>query len=97
MRAFVYSHYDGDTVTQRLTTGCLIFLNGAPIYWYSKKQTSIETSIFGDKFIAMKLCYEYIKGLRYKRGMMGITIDLPSFIFGDNQSVLSSTSFPYSK
>ena len=53
MSAFVYAYYVGDTVTQRLTTGCLIFLNGALIYWYSKKQTSIGTSIFGDKFIAI--------------------------------------------
>ena len=54
MRTFVYSHYAGDTVTERLTTGGFIFLNGAPIYWYSKKQTSIGASIFGDEFIAMK-------------------------------------------
>ena len=32
MIAFVDSDYAGDTVTQRLRTGFLIFLNGAPIY-----------------------------------------------------------------
>ena len=97
MIAFVDSDYDGDTVTQRLTTLFLIFLNGAPIYWYSKKQMSIETSPLGYEFIEMKLCREYIKGLRYKLGMTSITVDVPSFVFGDNQSVLSNTSFPYSK
>ena len=29
--------------------------------------------------------------------MMGIVVDLPSFVFGDNQSVLSNTSLPHSK
>ena len=28
---------------------------------------------------------------------MGIAVDLPAFIFGDNQSVLSNTSLPHSK
>ena len=63
-RAFVDSDHAGDTVTRRSRTGFIIFLNSAPIYWYSKKQGSgIETSSFGAKFIAMKNCYEYIRGL----------------------------------
>jgi len=97
MRAFVDSDHAGDCITRRSRTGFLIFLNSAPIYWYSKKQTSIETSSFGAEFIAMKLCCEYIRGLRYKLRMMGIPIELPSYVFGDNQSVLSNTSLPHSK
>ena len=97
MRAFVDSDHAGDCITRRSRTGYLIFLNSAPIYWFSKKQTSIETSSFGAEFIAMKLCCEYIRGLRYKLRMMGIPVDLPSYVFGDNQSVLSNTSLPHSK
>ena len=97
MRAFVDSDHAGDTVTRRSRTGYLIFLNSAPIYWFSKKNNSIETSSFGAEFIAMKLCCEYIRGLRYKLRMMGIAVDMPAFIFGDNQSVLSNTSLPHSK
>ena len=29
--------------------------------------------------------------------MMGIAVDMPSFVFGDNQSVLANTSLPHSK
>ena len=58
MRAFVDLDYAGDTVTERLTTGFLIFLNGAPIYQYSSKHIIIETSPFDDEFIVMKLCCE---------------------------------------
>ena len=97
MRAFVDSDHAGDLVTRRSKTGFLIFLNGAPIYWYSKKQTSIDNSFFGAEFVAMKLCYEYIRGLRYKLRMMGIAVDMPSFVFCDNQSVLSNTLLPHSK
>jgi hypothetical protein len=54
--------------------GFIVFLNGAPIYWSSKKQTSCETSTFGSEFVAMKQATEYIRGLRYKLQMMGITV-----------------------
>ena len=62
----------------------------------SKKQTSIETSTFGAEFIAMKQCCEYVRGLRYKLRMMGIPVGLPSYIYGDKQSVLSNTGLPHS-
>ena len=84
MRAFVDSDHAGDSITRRSITGFLIFLNSAPIYWFSKKQTSIETSSFGAEFIAIKMCCEYIRGLRYKLRMVGIPVELPSFDFGDN-------------
>ncbi len=45
----------------------------------------------------MKLCCEHIRGLRYKLRMMGIAVDMPSYAFGDNRSVLSNTSLPHSK
>ncbi len=69
-----------------------MFLNNAPIYWCSKKQTSCETSTFGSKFVAMKQAPEYIRGLRYKLRMMGIKVDEPAFVFGDNKSVLCNTT-----
>ena len=96
MRAFVDSDHAGDTITRRSRTGFIIFLNSAPIYWYSKKQGSVETSSFGAEFIAMKQCCEYVRGLRYKLRMMGIAVDLPTYVFGDNQSVLANTSHPHS-
>ena len=96
MRAFVDSDHAGELTTRRSRTGFIIFLNSAPIFWFSKRQTSVETSSFGSEFVAMKQCCEYIRGLRYKLRMMGIPIDLPSYVFGDNQSVLCNTSKPHS-
>ena len=29
--------------------------------------------------------------------MIGISVDLPAYIFGDNQSILSNTTIPHSK
>ena len=94
MRVFVDADHAGDLLTRRSRTGFIVFLNGAPIYWSSKKQTSCETSTFGSEFVAMKQATEYIRGLRYKLRMMGITVDEPAFVFGDNQSVLANTTSP---
>ena len=94
IRAKVDADHAGDTVTRRSRTGFLVYLNCAPIYWMSKKQTSVESSSFGSEFIAMKQCCEYIRGLRYRSRMMGIPCEGPTYIYGDNQSVLANTSIP---
>ena len=91
MSCYVDADHADDTIIWRSRTG---FLNMAPVYWLSKKQNSVETSSFGSEFTAMKQCAEYIRGLRYKLGMMGIPCGDPSFIYGDNQSVLCNTSVP---
>ena len=96
MRAFVDSDHAGDNVTRRSRTGFMVFLNSAPIYWFSKKQLGIETSSFGAEFIAMKQCCEYLRGLRFKHRMMGISVDAPAYVFGDNKSVLANTSIHHS-
>ena len=96
MRAYVDSDHAGHTITRRSRTGFIIYLNNAPIYWTSKRQTSIQTSTFASEFIAMKECCEYIRGLRYKLQMMGIPCDFPAYIYGDNKSVLVNSSIPTS-
>jgi hypothetical protein len=90
----VDADHAADTVTRRSRTGFLVFLNGALIHWFSKKQNSVESSSFGSEFIAMKQCCEYIRGLRYKLRMMGVPVEGPALIYGDNQSVLANTTIP---
>ena len=69
-------------------------MNCVPIYWWSKKQNSVESSSFGSEFISMKQCCEYVRGSRYKLRMMGISCDDPMFLYGINQSVLANTTIP---
>ena len=96
MRVYVDNDHAGDLIIHRSRTGFIVFLNNAPIYWSSKKQGSCETSTFGSEFIAMKQATKYVRGLRFKLRMMGITVDEPAYVFGDNQSVLANTSAPAS-
>jgi hypothetical protein len=93
---FVDSDHAGDKRARRSRTGYLIYLNMAPIIWYSKKQSTIETSVFGAEFVAMKQGMECLRGLRYKLRMMGVSISGPSYIYGDNMSVIHNTQRPES-
>ncbi len=94
MRAYVDADHASETITRRSRTGFMVFLNGAPIHTVSRKQTGVETSSFGSEFTAMKHCTEYIRGLRYKLRMLGIPVEGPAFVFGDNKSVLYNSSIP---
>ena len=92
MRAKVDVDHAADTVMRRSSTGFLMYLDSGPVYWWSKKQTGMESSSFGSEFIAMKQCCEYIRGLRYMLRMMGIPVVGPAYIYGDSQSVLANTT-----
>ena len=71
-------------------------MNMSPIAWMSKKQATIETSVFGAEFVAMKVGMEAARGLRYKLRMMGIPIEGPTLILGDNMSLIHNTQRPES-
>jgi hypothetical protein len=43
-----------DRLNRRSQTGVLIFINRAPILWYSKRPNTLDTSTFSSEFIAMK-------------------------------------------
>ena len=63
IKVHVGANLAGNKVTCRSRTGFIVFLNQAPIYWYSKKQGCIKTGTFGSEFTAMKTCCEYVQGL----------------------------------
>ena len=94
LQTYVEDNHAGDRLTGRYRSGMLVFMNSAPIYWLSKKQKSAETSSFGSEFFTMRICCEYLRGLRYKLCIMGIPVSNPVFLYGDKQSVLWNTTIP---
>lgn len=96
INCFVDSDHAGNRVTRRSHIGILIFLNNAPIMWFSKKQNTVETSSFGSEFVAMKIAVELLEGLRYKLRMFGIPLEGPANIFCDNEACVKNTTVPTS-
>ena len=74
----------GDKWTKRPKTILMVYMNMSSINWYSKKQSTIETSVLGPEFVAMKVRVETVHAIQYKWRMMGIPISGPSYIYGDN-------------
>ena len=58
----------------------------------SKKQSTVEGAVFGAEFVAMKQGVETLRGICYKLMMMGVEVCGPSYIYGDNMSVIHNTS-----
>ena len=52
---FVDSYRSGYKVTRRSQTGILLYLNSAPIIWYSKRQNTVEISTFGSESVTWTL------------------------------------------
>ena len=96
IRMMVDSDHAGDKSTRRSCSGYLIYVNMALIIWSSKKQATIESSVFGAEFVAMKTGMEELRGLRYKLRMMGVPVSGPSYIYGNNMSVIYNTQRPES-
>jgi hypothetical protein len=93
---FVDSGHAGEQFTRLSRTGFVIYLNMAPIVWFSKRKQTVESSVFGSGFVAMKNGIETYRGLCYKLIMMGVALSGPTYVYGDNMYVVHNTQRPES-
>jgi hypothetical protein len=96
-RFVTLSHYVDDNLlhgmmTGRCVTGILHCLNKTPIDWYSKKQDTVETATYGSEFVAAHICTEQVIDLHNTLHYLGVPIREKSYMFGDNNSVVNSSS-----
>ena len=89
---FVDADHAGCKATRRSHSGIIIFVNRAPILWYSKQQTTVMTSTFGLEIVAMRIVIELVEALRYKLRMMGIKLEAPTTLLCDNESAVKNVS-----
>ena len=97
MSCFVDADHAGCRETRRSHSGIIIYVNRAPILWYSKRQNTVEASTYGSEMLAMRIAIEMIEGLRYKLRMFGVPVDGPCNVFCDNNGVVLNTTVPESK
>jgi hypothetical protein len=96
LTTFVDANLLHDSTTGRSATGIIHLANQTPIDWYSKRQSTVETSTYGSEFVAARLATEQAIDIRYNLRMMGIPIDGATYMFGDNASVVTSGTIPQS-
>ena len=56
----------------------------------------METATYGSEFVVARIATEQIIDLRTTLRYLGVAIDGPAFLFGDNQSVVTSSTVPSS-
>ena len=85
--AFMDANHADDRSDRKSLTGVLIFVNKAPIHWYSKKQNTVKSSTFDAEYFAMRTALEIIESLRYKLRMLAVPINGPANVYCDNKAV----------
>jgi len=96
LTTFVDANLLHDNTTGRSATGVIHLANQTPIEWFSKRQSTVETSTYGSEFVAARQATEQIIDIRYTLRMMGVPIKGPTTLFGDNASVVTSGTIPQS-
>ena len=91
---------DGNPARENLTrqshTKFLIFCNMVLINWLSKMHRTMEITMFGAEFVAMKHGVETLHGIWYKLSIISVPIKCPRYIYGDNMYVIYNTLRPES-
>jgi hypothetical protein len=85
-----------DLLTRRSVSGILLMVNNTPVKWISKRQKTVETSTYGSEMVAGRVATEMAIEYRNTLRFLGVPIDGPALMLGDNQSVVLSTSVPSS-
>jgi hypothetical protein len=81
-----------DMLTGESVTGILHFLNQCPIDWFSKKQATVETATYGSEYVATRTAVEQAIDLRATLRYLGVPVYGKSYMFGDNESVVGSST-----
>ena len=89
--AMVDASHAGDKLTFRSHTGIIVYMNNAPIEFFSKRQNTVETSTFGSELVAARIAMEKVKAYRTKLRLLGIPVAAHSHMLCDNKSVVTST------
>ena len=93
---YVDADHAGNLATWWYHTLILIYLNNYLIIWFPRRKNTVESLVFGSKFVELIIATELLVSLRYKLRMFGIQIDGPADVFCDNYSVTNNVTLPKS-
>ena len=82
-----------DYLTGRSVTSVLHLVNQTPVDCYCKRQATVEVATYGSEFNVVRTTMEQIMDMRYTLRMLGVPV-IDSYMFGDNQSVLTNSTVP---
>ena len=78
IKAYVDSNYVGKMVNRRLHSGVIIYVNNAPIIWYSKEQNTFKITCLGLEFVALRIATDMLVALRKTLRCFVLNVDGPT-------------------
>jgi hypothetical protein len=95
--AFVDANQAGNVSMRRSHSGIFLFVQNAPIIWFSKRQNLVEAATFGSEFVALRICKA---GAHFRSAVQAVNVrspvDRPANVFCDNRGVVRNASIPES-
>lgn len=89
---FVNSDHAHDKVTRRSITGIISVLGRTPVFYQSKRQGAVATSTYSAEFAALRTAVEETIALRYMLRCLGVKVETPSYLMGDNLGVIQNAT-----
>ena len=89
---FVDANFHHDMLTEHSVTGTLHLVDQTPINWFLKKQATVEIATHGSELVAARTCVEQIIDLHNTLRHLGVPVPKKSRMFGDNKSVVDSST-----
>ena len=83
-------------VTGRSVTGIIHMINVTILDWFTKKQSVVEAATYGSEFMAAHIAVQQIIAMRLTLRYMGVPMDGPAWMLGDNEGVVKSSTIPTS-
>ena len=83
-------------MTRRSHTGVIMFIQNAPIIWFSKRQNTVKAATFRSKLAAIRICKDLIFSLMYELRMFGARSEGPEYVLCDNRGVVKNMIIPES-
>jgi hypothetical protein len=96
LTCYVDANLMHDFITGRSATGILHLMNLTPVDWFTRRQDTVETATYGSEFVAARIATEQVMDIRTTLRMMGVPIEEKTYMFGDNKSVITSSTIPHS-
>ena len=86
---FVDADWAADIDTRRSQTGFIFYLNGGPISWQSKKQTTVALSTVEAEYMALSAAVQELLYLRQLLEDLGFPQQNASTLYEDNQGTMA--------
>jgi hypothetical protein len=72
-------------------------VNKTPVKWILKRQKTVESSTYRSEMVATRVATDLAVEFCYALHMLGVEVDGPAMMFGDNKLVAIKTTIPSSQ